>query len=106
MTDLAIRVENLSKLYKIGARQEAYKTLRESIMAPLRIRRSVLRYVLKEQPMKTLRRLDNKSPEMETLLKRVQEEVHSVLPGAEIILYGSRARGEKPVQFRTGIFLY
>jgi len=27
------------------------------------------------------------------VLKRVQEEVYSVLPGAEIILYGSRARG-------------
>jgi len=40
MTDIAIRVENLSKLYKIGAREEGYKTLRESIMgtitAPLR----------------------------------------------------------------------
>ncbi len=32
MSDLAIRVENLSKLYKIGARQEHYKTLRDSLM--------------------------------------------------------------------------
>ena len=31
MTDIAIRVENLSKLYRIGARQAAYKTLRESL---------------------------------------------------------------------------
>ena len=32
MTNIAIKVENLSKLYKIGDRQKAYKTLRESIM--------------------------------------------------------------------------
>ena len=32
MTDIAIKVENLSKLYKIGTRQHGYKTLRESIM--------------------------------------------------------------------------
>ena len=35
MNDIAIKVENLSKLYKIGARQEAHKTLRESIMGAL-----------------------------------------------------------------------
>jgi lipopolysaccharide transport system ATP-binding protein len=35
MPDLAIKVENLSKLYKIGVRQEGYKTLRESIMNSL-----------------------------------------------------------------------
>jgi hypothetical protein len=32
MTDTAIRVENLGKLYKIGAPQERYKTLRDSLM--------------------------------------------------------------------------
>jgi len=32
MNDIAIRVENLSKLYHIGQRESAYKTLRESIM--------------------------------------------------------------------------
>src|SRR5262245_56129339 len=31
MSDLAIRVENISKLYKIGAKQGSYKTLRESL---------------------------------------------------------------------------
>jgi len=31
MSDIAIRVENLSKQYRIGARQAAYKTLRESL---------------------------------------------------------------------------
>ena len=44
--------------------------------------------------MKSRGRLDDKSPGIESVLKRVQEEVHSVLPGAEIILYGSRARGD------------
>ena len=32
MSDIAIRVENLSKKYKIGANQARYQTLRESIM--------------------------------------------------------------------------
>lgn len=40
MSDIAIRVENLSKLYKIGRRQNDYRTLRESLAsafsAPLR----------------------------------------------------------------------
>ena len=40
MPHKAIRVENLSKLYKIGARQQGYRTLRESmtdaICAPFR----------------------------------------------------------------------
>ena len=31
MTDLAIRVENLSKLYRIGKAQERYPTLRDAI---------------------------------------------------------------------------
>lgn len=32
MSDIAIRVENLSKMYKIGASQARYQTLRESLM--------------------------------------------------------------------------
>jgi hypothetical protein len=32
MSDIAIRVENLSKLYEIGAKQERYKTLRDTIV--------------------------------------------------------------------------
>ena len=32
MSDVAIRVEKLSKQYRIGARQAGYKTLRESSM--------------------------------------------------------------------------
>ncbi len=31
MDDIAIRVENLSKQYRIGARQAAYRTLREAL---------------------------------------------------------------------------
>lgn len=31
MGDIAVRVENLSKLYRIGAKQEGYKTFRDSI---------------------------------------------------------------------------
>ena len=46
MIDLAIRVENLSKRYKIGARQEAYRTLRDTLTdalyAPFRRLRSAL----------------------------------------------------------------
>jgi len=40
MDDIAIRVENLSKQYHIGARQAAYRTLREAltdaVVAPFR----------------------------------------------------------------------
>jgi lipopolysaccharide transport system ATP-binding protein len=40
MSDIAIRVENLSKQYRIGARQAAYRTLREAltdaVVAPFR----------------------------------------------------------------------
>jgi len=31
MTDIAIRVENLSKQYRIGSPQARYKTIRESL---------------------------------------------------------------------------
>jgi len=47
MTDIAIRAENLGKLYKIGRRQERYRTLRDTITdvaaAPFRRLRSALR---------------------------------------------------------------
>jgi len=46
MSDIAIKVENLGKLYKIGAPQERYKTLRDSLMnavtAPFRRLSSVI----------------------------------------------------------------
>ena len=37
MTDVAIRVENLSRQYRIGARQARYKTLRESLVEAVRV---------------------------------------------------------------------
>jgi len=47
MSDIAIRVEHLSKLYHIGARQERYRTLRDQIAqavtAPLRRATKLLR---------------------------------------------------------------
>ncbi|MCG3154494.1 MAG: Vitamin B12 import ATP-binding protein BtuD [bacterium] len=47
MSDIAIRVEGLSKQYRIGARQERYKALRDSItdamIAPFRRAASLLR---------------------------------------------------------------
>ena len=30
----------------------------------------------------------------ETLLKQVEQQIHSIVPDAEVILYGSRARGD------------
>jgi len=47
MTDIAIRVENLSKQYRIGGPQARYKTIRESlteaVQAPFRCLSSVVR---------------------------------------------------------------
>ena len=47
MTDIAIRVENLSKRYRIGGKQEPYNTLRDSLVqtagAPIRALGSVFR---------------------------------------------------------------
>jgi len=47
MTDIAIRVENLSKQYRIGGPQARYKTIRESLTeavgAPFRRLSSVVR---------------------------------------------------------------
>jgi lipopolysaccharide transport system ATP-binding protein len=47
MTDIAIRVENLSKQYRIGGPQARYKTIRESlteaVQAPFRRLTSVVR---------------------------------------------------------------
>jgi len=45
MNDIAVRVENLGKLYKIGARRERYRTLRDTltevVTAPFRRLRCV-----------------------------------------------------------------
>jgi lipopolysaccharide transport system ATP-binding protein len=65
MTDTAVRVENLSKLYRIGGPQARYKTLRESLVDAAR------------GPARRLRRLGHPSPENETIwaLKDVSFEV-------------------------------
>lgn len=44
--------------------------------------------------MKPYNDWEKRTSETERLLERVQQEVRSVAPGAEIILYGSRARGD------------
>ena len=44
--------------------------------------------------MKTFEKWGYKSQETSSLLKKVQDKVHSLLPGAYIILYGSQARLE------------
>ena len=55
MSDVAIRVENLSKQYRIGAPQARYKTLRESLVD------------MASAPVHRLRRLGQPSPENETI---------------------------------------
>jgi predicted nucleotidyltransferase len=44
--------------------------------------------------MKTFEKWGYKPLEISNLLRKVQDEVQSLLPGADIILYGSRARSE------------
>jgi lipopolysaccharide transport system ATP-binding protein len=65
MSDTAVRVENLSKRYRIGGPQARYKTLRESLVDAARA------------PARRLRRLGHPSPENETIwaLKDVSFEV-------------------------------
>jgi ABC-type polysaccharide/polyol phosphate transport system ATPase subunit len=55
MTDIAIRVENLSKRYRIGGPQARYKTLRESLVDAARA------------PLRRLHSLGHPSPENETI---------------------------------------
>lgn len=54
MSDVAIRVENLSKLYQIGAQQAQYQTLRDSLVsavgAPVRYFQSAFQRANNEQP--------------------------------------------------------
>jgi lipopolysaccharide transport system ATP-binding protein len=65
MSDCAIRVENLSKLYRIGGPQERYKTLRDTITHAA------------AAPVQRLRRLGQPTPPQETIwaLKDVSFEV-------------------------------
>jgi len=65
MSEYAIRVENLSKLYRIGGPQERYKTLRDAITNAA------------AAPVQRLRRLGQPAPQNETMwaLKDVSFEV-------------------------------
>ena len=65
MSDVAIRVENLSKRYRIGARQAGYSTIRETVTD------------LAVAPVRRLRRLGQPTPPEETIwaLKDVSFEV-------------------------------
>ena len=49
MNDIAIKVENLSKLYRIGARQERYKTLRDTIVSTFK---NSVKYIAPNRPNK------------------------------------------------------
>jgi lipopolysaccharide transport system ATP-binding protein len=71
MSDIAIRVENLSKQYRIGAPQARYKTLRDTMMD------------VAAAPIERLRRLGQPTPPEETIwaLKDVSFEVK----GGEVV---------------------
>ena len=57
-----------------------------------------IRFLSLRWTMKTFEKWGYKSQETSSLLKKVQDEVHSLLPGADIILYGSRARLEADLE--------
>ena len=65
MSDIAVRVENLNKLYRIGGPQARYKTLRESLVD------------MAAAPARRLRRLGRPAPPEETIwaLKDVSFEI-------------------------------
>ena len=48
--------------------------------------------------MKTFEKWEYKSQEIFSLLEKVRGKVHSLLPGADIILYGSQARLEADLE--------
>ncbi len=59
---------------------------------------NLIRFLSFRWAMKTFEKWGYKSQETSNLLKKVQDEVHSLLPGADIILYGSRARLEADLE--------
>ena len=59
---------------------------------------NIIRFLSFRWAMKTFEKWGYKSQATSNLLKRVQDEVHSLLPGADIILYGSRARLEADLE--------
>ena len=55
MSDIAIKVENLGKMYRIGGREEGYITFRESLTK------------LVTAPFRRLRRIGKETPPEETI---------------------------------------
>jgi len=59
---------------------------------------NLIRLLIFRWVMKTFEKWEYKSQETSSLLKKVRDKVHSLLPGADIILYGSRARLEADLE--------
>ena len=59
---------------------------------------NLIRFLSFRWAMKTFEKWGYKSQETSSLLKKVQNKVHSLLPGADIILYGSQARLEADLE--------
>ncbi len=59
---------------------------------------NLIRFLSFRWAMKTFEKWGHKSQETSSLLKKVQNKVHSLLPGADIILYGSQARLEADLE--------
>ena len=59
---------------------------------------NLIKFLLFRWAMKTFEEWGYKSQKTSSLLKKVQNKVHSLLPGADIILYGSRARLEADLE--------
>jgi predicted nucleotidyltransferase len=49
---------------------------------------------VKERKMKSHKGIKRRSQADESLLKQVEQQIHSIVPDAEFILYGSHARGD------------
>ena len=63
MPDIAIKIEGLSKLYRIGGKQKRYKTLRESLMTAVTAPFHRFRSDGQDEPEKPKKREKLKSPE-------------------------------------------
>ena len=50
---------------------------------------------VKERKVKSHKNIKNWPQSEESLLKQVEQQIHSIVPEAEVILYGSRARGDE-----------